>query len=163
MVLAPKDFKDEEYLISRQILEKEGIEVKVASLEAGEAKGVNGTVARIDLTVDNVEAKDFDAVLFVGGAGMVDLVKDERLLSLAQKFSAADKLVTAICIAPMILANAGLLKDKKATVWSGASEDMKNQGVRYSGAAVEVDGKFITANGPAAAKEFGEKLLETLR
>lgn len=163
MVVAPRDFRDEEYLEPRQVLEKGGIAVKVASLNLGEAKGTGGTIAPIDLTIDRVSAEDFDAVLFVGGPGMVNLVSNQRLTKLAKSFSEAGKLTTAICVAPAILAKAGVLTGKKSTAWSGVKSDLTGGGAVYTGESVTVDGQIITANGPAAAKEFGEKVLEALK
>lgn len=163
MVIAPQNFRDEEYLEPRQALESGGVEVKVASLISGAAKGAGGTLASIDLLVEEARPEDFDGVLFVGGQGMAGLVGDERLTNLARAFFKAGKLVSAICIAPMILAKADLLKNKKATVWSGAAEDLKNQGANYQGEGVFVDGQIITGSGPKVAREFGEKILEMLK
>jgi len=76
------------------------------------------------------------------------------------------KVTAAVCIAPMILAKAGILKGKKATVWDGDLEQsayFKKNGIDYTGSEVTVDGKIVTGNGPNAAKAFGEavaKLLE---
>lgn len=162
MVVAPKDFRDEEYLEPRQVLEKEGIEVKVSSLNLGEAKGAGGTIALIDLTSDDARAEDFDAVLFIGGPGMVNLVSDARLTNLAKAFFEAGKITAAICVAPAILAKAGILTGKKAAAWSGVKSDLTGGGAIYSGESVTVDGQIITASGPTAAKEFGEKILEKL-
>ena len=72
------------------------------------------------------------------------------------------KLTSAICLAPMTLANAGLLKGKKATIWKDAVVDFKTKGVVYTGKPVERDGRIITGSGPEAAEEFGKALLEEL-
>lgn len=162
MVVAPKDFRDEEYLEPRQVLEQGGVEVKVASLNLGEAKGVGGAIAPIDAMVEQVSAADYDAVLFVGGPGMVNLVSDQRLTKLTKDFYETGKLTTAICVAPAILAKAGILAGKRATSWSGAKSDLTNGGANYTGESVTIEGKIITANGPATAKEFGERVLEAL-
>ncbi len=175
MVVAPDGFRDEEYLEPRQALEAEGAAVKVASLRAGppkfcetklrragEAHGVNGAIAPIDLLITEVKQADFDAIIFIGGQGMAPLVNDERLTSLAQQFYNAGKITAAICIAPMVLAHAGLLKGEKATVWQGARADLVKAGAIYTGNEVEVDGKIITANGPAAARKFGEAIAQLL-
>lgn len=163
MVVAPVDFRDQEYLDPRNVLEKAGIDVKVASIQRGVAKGADGTDANIDLTIGEANVEDFDAVLFVGGPGMAQITDDESLQVLAYKFFSADKLTTAICVAPSILAKAGILKDKKATAWSGSEEDLGKGGAIFKNEAVVQDGKIITANGPEAAKEFGEKIVEALK
>jgi protease I len=68
----------------------------------------------------------------------------------------------------VILAKAGVLKDKKATVWTssldrGPVKILKENGAEFVNEKVVRDGKIITANGPAAATEFGEKILENLK
>ncbi len=161
-VIAPENFKDVEYLAPQEILKQGGVETKVASLKEGKARGANGTEVAVDFLVNDVNPTDYDAIIFVGGPGMAEIVTDERLKKLAKDFFAAKKLTTAICIAPMILVNAGLLKGKQATVWAGATADFKAQGAIYQGEGVFIDGLFITASGPQVAKEFGEKILKML-
>jgi protease I len=163
MVIASKDFRDEEYFTPRKILEDAGIGVFVASLETGKAFGSAGGKTNIDLAASEVRAEDYDGVAFIGGQGMVDLVSNSDFINLAKEFYDAGKLTTAICIAPVILANAGILKNKKATVCGGAEEEVENGGAVYTGKPVEIDGKIITANGPAAAEEFGKAIVETLK
>ncbi len=163
MVIAPKDFRDSEYIEPRSVIENSGAEVKVASIQSGVAIGAEGTKAQIDLTVSEVNIEDFDAVVFVGGPGMAQIIGDESLQVLAKKFYGAGKLTTAICVAPAILAKAGILSGKQATAWSGVKEDLENSGAVYTGEAVTVDGKIITGNGPVAAREFGEKIVEKLK
>jgi len=67
-----------------------------------------------------------------------------------------------LCLSPVILANAGILKGKKATCWFSVARMIKKKGAIYTGKKVEIDGLIITGNGPSAAKEFGEKYLKLL-
>jgi protease I len=73
-----------------------------------------------------------------------------------------NKILAAICIAPVTLAKAGALKGKRATVWSSESGQLKAGGAIYTGKNVEKDANIITAAGPFAAKEFGEELVKAL-
>ncbi|MEM2638356.1 MAG: DJ-1/PfpI family protein, partial [Candidatus Hadarchaeales archaeon] len=89
---------------------------------------------------------------------------NKHALSIAKEAFSAGKVVGAICIAPVILANAGILKGRRATVWDGDFVKMLEAGgAKYTGKNVEVDGKIVTANGPHAAREFGKKIAELLR
>lgn len=163
MVIAPQDFRDAEYLEPRRVLETAGVAVDVASVELGQATGVEGTKVTINYTIEDITPKAYQAVIFVGGSGMAKLVNNKRLISLALSFYQAGAIVAAICIAPVILANAGLLQGKKATSWMSASINLQNKGADYTGKEVEVDDRVITANGPHAAVEFGQKVLEMIK
>ncbi|MEM2674590.1 MAG: DJ-1/PfpI family protein, partial [Candidatus Hadarchaeales archaeon] len=84
-------------------------------------------------------------------------------LSLAKEAAELGKKVCAICIAPVILANAGLLENRKATVWDGEFRRMlEEKGAKYVNKSVVVDGNIITANGPGAASEFGRTIAKEL-
>ena len=163
LVVAPVGFRDEEYLEPRQVLVQAGAVVHTASSAPGTAKGKLGATAKVDLTLDALAVKDYQAVLFIGGPGAADYFTDARALRLAAEAVAAGKVVGAICIAPGILARAGLLKGRKATCFSSEEATLKKAGATCTGRDVEVDGRLVTATGPAAAKRFGEavaKLLE---
>ncbi len=163
MIIAKKDFRDEELLEPKKILEDNGIEVKVASTVLGEAKGVLGAKVTTDLLVKDIRVSDFDALVFVGGAGAEQDWDYPLAHKLAQDtLKGPDKILAAICIAPVILAKAGVLKNKKATVWPSESGELKSAGVNYTGNDVEKDGNIITAAGPRAAKKFGEEIVKVL-
>lgn len=94
---------------------------------------------------------------------MAQITSDESLQLLAKKFYEAGKLTAAICVAPAILAKAGVLSGKKATSWSGAVDDLKNGGAIYVNEQVVRDGQLITADGPSAAASFAKKIIEVLQ
>lgn len=163
MVVAPKDFRDEELFETREVLEKEGIKVEVGSKGTEEAQGMLGGVVKIDKDINEVEVDDYQGIVFVGGTGASVYFNDPRAQTLAKDFADEDKLVAAICIAPSILANSGLLEGKKATCFSSEAENLKSQGAEYTGQGVTVDGRIITAQGPDYATQFGEAIAEKLR
>ena len=167
-IIASDNFRDEEYFESKEILENRGMELKTASNKLGIARGTEGGEAKIDLLVSDIKVIDFDAIIFIGGPGALQNLDNEFSYNLAKTASEQKKILAAICIAPIILAKAGVLKDKEATVWSSPSdrssiEILKQNGVKYINKDVVVDGKIITANGPLAAKSFGEKIAEALK
>jgi protease I len=110
----------------------------------------------------DVKADEYDVVVFVGGSGAKEYWNDLTAHSLAKSAAEKGKLVCAICIAPVTLANAGLLEGKKATVWKGNATALKQKGATYTGADVETDGKFITADGPESAAKFGRAIVRAL-
>lgn len=161
-IIAPENFKDEEYFTPKSILEGNNIEVVTASLEA-EATSVAGKKQKVDVLLDQATT-DYDAIVFIGGAGASVYFDNAKAHSLAKEFNSQGKIVAAICIAPVTLANSGVLQGKKATVWNGDYvSKLEAGGATYTGEDVTVDGNIITANGPGAAQEFGNKLVEKLK
>ncbi len=159
MILVKEGYRDEEYEVPKGVFESEGFEVVTASTELGEAKGKLGGFAHVDVCVYDVQAKDFDAVVFVGGPGAPSYWHDLRVEKLLQDFSELKKVVAAICIAPTILAYAGLLEGKRATVFNEDQDHvgeniLREKGALYTRADVIVDGNFVTACGPKPAEEF---------
>jgi len=162
MLIASKNFRDEELFEPRKIIMDAGGEVVVASSSLKTAKGMMGATFKPEVLLKDVKAEDFDAVVFVGGGGASEYWNDKTALSLAKTAAANGKLVCAICIAPVTLANAGLLDGKRATVWKSEVKTIEKKGATYTGADVEIDGKFITGNGPASAAKFGRAIVRAL-
>jgi len=151
MVLAPKDFRDEEYLEPRRVLEEAGLEVKVGSKGVNTATGTLEATASVDQDLGQVKVEDYDGIVFIGGPGSSVYFNDTQALALAKTAYEQGKVVGAICIAPSILANSGILKGKKATCFPSEAENLKARGANYTAALVEVDGRVVTASGPQAA------------
>jgi len=162
MVVAPDNFRDEELFDTKQVLEEGGANVKIASMGTGKATGMLGGEIDVDLDYSEIVVDDYDAVIFIGGGGAAIYFNDEKALSLAKEAYEKEKVVGAICIAPSILANAGILEGKKATAYTSEVGNLRVKGAEYTGGDVVVDGKIVTADGPSAATKFGEKILETL-
>jgi protease I len=162
MVIAPEVFRDEEYAHPKQVLELKGADVTTASTRAGTCHGKLGMAAEASVALTDVLANDYDAVVFVGGGGAEVYFDDLRAHELARDALAQGKVVGAICIAPSILARAGLLAGVRATAFPSQRDDLVAHGARWSDGPVEVDGAIITANGPDAAHDFGLALADAL-
>ena len=161
MVIAFKDFRDEEYFVPKEILEKAGAEIKTASDKMGNAIGADGGEVEVDLLVSEIYPADFDAVVFIGGPGCLEKLDNEDSYKVARDTVSQNKVLASICISPVILAKAGVLSGKKATVWTNpldksAVKILQDNGAIYEDKSVVTDGKIITASGPVAAEEFGE-------
>ncbi|NLY91735.1 MAG: DJ-1/PfpI family protein [Firmicutes bacterium] len=163
LVIAEQIFRDEEYLKPKEILSQAGVEVVTASTTTGEAVGKLGLKVQPDLLVSQLKAEDYDALVFVGGGGAAQYFDDETAHALARGFAEAGKVVAAICIAPVILARAGLLRGKRATVFPDGIPELTKAGAIYTAQRVERDGRIITGNGPEAAEAFGQKILAQLQ
>ncbi|HEX9917222.1 MAG TPA: DJ-1/PfpI family protein [candidate division Zixibacteria bacterium] len=162
MIIAPKDFRDEELLEPMTILLGKGAEVAVASSSLDTSVGMLGAKMKPEILVSNIKAKDWDAIVLVGGQGAREYWNDKVLHTILKDAVKEDKIIGAICIAPVTLANTGILKGKKATVYEGVADKLKSKGASYTGSDVQEDGKLITANGPKAAGRFAEVLVEAL-
>ena len=162
MIIAPENFRDEELLEPKKVFEDHGASVTIASRGVDSARGMLGAIVTVDEDISMVDVDDFDAVVFVGGSGASVYFQDEEVLNLAKEAFEKGKVIGAICIAPSILANAGLLDSKKATSFPSEKENLEAHGAEYTGADVEEDGKIITSTGPQAAAEFGLKITEAL-
>jgi len=163
LVIANSDFQDREYDAVRNILSESGCKVMVSNSSGNESVGVNGTRVKPDLVYSEARVSDFECLVLIGGPGAKEYFEEPQLRTLVRNFDYAKRVVGAICIAPVILANAGLLKGKRATVWPDERQKLVDKGAIVEDVPVQVDGNIVTANGPDAAQEFARKLVEVLK
>jgi protease I len=163
MIIPHQGFRDEELLDTKAVLEKNGVEVKVASNAYGPAKGKLGAQISPDLFYKDVRLEDFDAVIFVGGPGSIDYWNNAFAHKLINDSVALGKVTAGICSASVTLAKSGILKGKRATVFPGDFQELIENGANYTASHLEIDGNIITADGPYAAKDFGEAIVKALK
>ena len=145
------------------LLRRAGIEVVSAGLQAGPVKASRGTVLLPDATLDEALRQDYDMVVLPGGMpGAKHLNEDPRVIALLRKMADSGKFTGAICAAPFVLAEAGLLSGKRATSYPGFVDKMNLPDVTYVNDPVVQDGKVITSRGPGTAMDFALALVETL-
>jgi protease I len=101
-------------------------------------------------------------VIYVGGGGSKLLFNNPEALAIAAEMNRQDKIVAAICLAPVILANAGVLRGHRATVAGTEAKTIVAKGAIYTGPGVTVDGNIVTGNGPKSSRLFGEKIVALL-
>jgi protease I len=167
MVIAYKDFRDEEYFKTRQVFENAGAKIKVASNKIGEAIGAEGNTVETEILIKEARPEDYDAVVFIGGSGALTYIDNEDSYKLAEETIYNKKILAAICISPVILAKAGVLEGKKATVWTSPTDKsavkiLEENGAEFSDQPAVADGTIITGSGPGASKEFAMKVVEVL-
>jgi protease I len=168
MIIAFRDFRDEEYFETKEVLEKAGAEIVTVSDSAGTAIGKFGGEADVDILLKDLQVKDFDAVLFIGGPGAIPHLDNDFSYTIVKDAISEDKILGAICVSPTILAKANALRGRKATVWASIADQspvriLEKSGAHYVPELVVVDGKIVTGNGPGAAKELGQKIVELLK
>jgi 4-methyl-5(b-hydroxyethyl)-thiazole monophosphate biosynthesis len=145
------------------LLRRAGIEVITAGLDAENITASRGVKLIPDTDLESALKDNYDMIVLPGGLPGADhLGSDERLKATLKTMANDDKYIAAICAAPKVLANAGLLKDKTATSYPGFLDDPELSGITLSDAAVVKDGKIITSRGPGTAIDFALELIEVL-
>lgn len=162
MVVADRDFNDDEYRIPKSMFDDAHFEVTTASAGGGRARGMHGTWATVDMPLSACRADNYSAIVFVGGQGAKALWDDRSAIRLASDSVNMGKVVGAICLAPAILARARLLTDRLAIADQGALEELQSGGAVIARTRVAIDGRIVTADGPMAAMEFATSVIRAL-
>jgi 4-methyl-5(b-hydroxyethyl)-thiazole monophosphate biosynthesis len=144
------------------VLRRAGMELLSAGLESGPVKGARGLQFIPDSLLEDVKTQDFDLVVLPGGQpGTDNLRRDPRIRELILRHRDRGAWIAAVCAAPLVLADAGLLKGKKATSYPGALDSVAHGGALVD-APVVVDGKLITGRSAGMSLDFSLALVEAL-
>lgn len=145
------------------LLRRAGIEVTSAGLDAGSVTASRGVTLIPDTDLESALKSDYDMIVLPGGLPGADhLDDDERIRSVLKKMANNGKYTAAICAAPKVLANAGVLAGKTATSYPGFLDGLGLSDTTLSNEAVVRDGKVITSRGPGTAIDFALELIEVL-
>lgn len=164
-ILATDGFEQSELLEPKKALENAGADVKIVSFKGGEIKGwkdKNWTDSvSVDLTLEETNANDFDALHLPGGVVNPDLLRTKQeAVDFVKDFITANKPVSAICHAPWVLINAEAVKGKTMTSWTSVKTDLENAGAKWVDEEVVVDGLLVTSRKPADLPAFNKKIIE---
>jgi len=145
------------------LLRRADITVITAGLDDKPVKASRGVVLIPDTQLDNVLTQAFDMIILPGGLPGADhLDRDPRIHQLLKELHQQGKYTAAICAAPKILANAGLLTNRKATSYPGVFDEEQIAKMNFINTPVIVDDKVITSRGPGTAMDFALTLIEVL-
>jgi protease I len=122
------------------------------------------SVVKPDLAVKDVNVSNYDLVVVVGGSGAPSLANYPEVLNLLREASANNQKLGAICLGPEVLAKAGVLQGKQATVFKNTESlaALEQGGAVFVDQKVVVEPNLVTANGPSAATDFGNELVKLL-
>ena len=152
-------FEDIEALAVIDILRRAGISVDMVGVPGTTVTSRSGVKLMVDKRLSDSKANDYDGIVLVGGGKNVDtLGRTSYVVDTVKRLSAMGKVVAAICAAPSILAKAGVLEDRKATIFPGMERELP----KPRSDKVVVDGKIVTSQGPGTAVEFALKIVELL-
>jgi len=165
IAVAPEKFRDEELAVPVAAFKKAGIAFDIASTRRGPCTGMLGAKTTATLAFEEIDPKQYGGLVIIGGGGsQTYLWNDDVLVQMVKYFQQAGKIVAAICLAPVVLARAGVLKGKKATYYESpvSFREMKGGGAVLVNKPVVIDGYIITANGPPAAQEFADSIIQKI-
>jgi protease I len=167
MILATNGFEQSELEKPKQNLEQAGFETVVVAPKAGEIKGWQhtdwGTPVKVDMTLDEAEAAQFDALVLPGGVMNPDKLRQEvKAVQLVRDFYDAGKTVAAICHGPWLLVEADVVRGKKVTGWPSVRTDLANAGGEVHDAECVEDGNLITSRKPDDIPAFSKAVIRAV-
>ncbi len=167
LIMATDGFEQSELLDPRKALHDAGIETTLASIEEGDIKGWDdgdwGESVAVDLTLEEVNAADYDGLLLPGGQMNPDVLRmEDTAIAIIRDFDAADKPIAAICHAPWLLAEADIVDGKTVTSWPSIRTDLTNAGADVVDQEVAEDGNLITSRNPDDIPAFSKALIAAL-
>jgi protease I len=165
LIVATNGFEEWELFGPREILQKRGADVQLASLKRDPIQATvhddPGKTIRPDLTVDEANADDFDALILPGGVRNPDTLRlHGNVIELIKAFDRQGKPVAAICHGPWLLVEADLLRGRKATSWPSIRTDLKNAGANVVDEAAVTDGNIVTSRKPDDVEAFTNALID---
>jgi protease I len=154
-----------ELIEPRKALDEAGATTDLISLKPGTITTFNhfdpAETERVDKAVEEVDASDYDALLIPGGVGNPDQLRgDENMVAFVRDFFEQGKPVAAICHAPWVLIDAGVVSGRTMTSWPTVSTDLRNAGANWVDKEVVVDGGLVTSRKPDDIPAFNEKMIE---
>lgn len=165
LIVATDGFEEWELFGPREILQKRGAEVVLASPRRDPIQATvhddPGKTIRPDLTVDEALADDFDALILPGGVRNPDHLRmNVRVIQLIKDFAEQGKPVGAICHGPWLLVEADLLRGRTATSWPSIRTDLRNAGANVVDEAAVTDGNIVTSRNPQDVEEFTNAIID---
>lgn len=165
LIVATDGFEEWELFGPREILQKRGAEVVLASPKRDPIQATihddPGKTIRPDLTVDEAIADDFDALILPGGVRNPDHLRmNVKAIQLIKDFAAQGKPIGAICHGPWLLVEADLLRGRTATSWPSIRTDLRNAGANVVDEAAVTDGNIATSRNPQDVEEFTRAIID---
>ena len=166
-ILSTNGYEESELLNPKQALEDAGAKVTVIAPEPGEIQGFKhhdkACKTKVDMTVADAKAADFDAVHLPGGALNADALRDvPEAQEFVRQIDAAGKPISVICHGPWLLVSAGLVKGRKLTSWPTVRDDIKNAGGSWEDKEVLHDGNWVSSRKPDDLPEFNKEVIALL-
>ena len=158
LCLLENGFEEIEAIAPVDLLRRAGVEVMMAGVSASEVVGKCGVKVMADAELGDVSAGEFDVLFLPGGPAVMELRKNEGVVRLIREFHGEGKLIAAICAAPLLLKDAGLIDGRTVTAHFSTKDELPGN----TGERMVFDGEFLTSRGAGTAVEFGLELVKIL-
>jgi len=162
-ILLAEGFEEIEALTVVDVLRRCNVKIDVVGVSGDVIEGAHGIRVIPDTGIGDIKIENYDALILPGGnPGYKNLRSNERVIAMVKSAFEKDKIIAAICAAPAVLADAGILKGKRATIYPGMEDEIVKAGAEFSENLVVVDENIVTSRGPATTILFALKLGEIL-
>lgn len=165
LIVATDGFEEWELFGPREILQKRGVDVQLASLKRDPIQATvhddPGKTIRPDMTIDEANADDFDGLILPGGVRNPDMLRlHGKVIDLIKAFDRQGKPIAAICHGPWLLVEADLVRGRRVTSWPSIRTDLRNAGGTVVDEPAVTDGNLITSRKPDDVEAFTNALIE---
>ena len=167
LIVATDGFEEWELFGPREILQKRGAEVVLASLKRDPIQATvhddPGKTIRPDLTIEDANPDDFDTLILPGGVRNPDTLRlHANVIELIKAFDRQGKPIGAICHGPWLLVEADLLRGRTATSWPSIRTDLRNAGADVIDQPAVTDGNIVTSRNPDDVEAFTDALIDLI-
>ena len=167
LIIATNGFEQSELEFPRDQLRVKGATVEVATLDGKAITGWEGSdwgrEAEADLKIADADATQYDALVLPGGQMNPDLLRVEpEAIALIKAFAEQGKVIAAICHAPWLLIEAGLVAGREMTSYTSIRTDLENAGAKVMDTSVVADSGIVTSRNPDDLKDFVSKIVEEI-
>lgn len=161
-IVPEKNFSDRELNESMRVLENQGADISLASKGKETVESSKGILIIPDITLEEVNPQDYDAVVFIGGEGAEELFYDKKVQEIARDFDKEGEFIAALSSGVIILANSGILDEREFTIHPKLKSELEDE-YEIKDKEIVIDGNIITAQKKEYAEILGERLAEKLK
>ncbi len=156
-------FEDDEFGTPKAALSDAGYEIDVIGIGDTIVRGRHDTAVSVSTTIDDADPADYVALVIPGGFSPDRLRTDDRVVTFVKQMAERGVPIAAVCHAPSLLIEAGLVTGRTMTSWPSIRTDLRNAGANVVDDEVVIDGQYITARNPDDLPAFSAAILEQLR
>lgn len=163
VVFLAEGFEEIEAITMVDVLRRVSIECDTCSIVEDKyyVTGAHGIEIKADKNINDINSKEYDCLILPGGMpGSENLKQNNVVIKMINEFNKENKIIGAICAAPIVLEEAGILSNKKVTSYPGFEKMLGD--CNYIEDIVVEDGNIVTSRGPATALQFSLKIVEKL-